>query len=126
METQLMKWFYNLKTTWKLLLGYAVVCAIMAGVGYVGITRLANVNAMVGTLYERDMMGLSHAKEANTILGQIGRACRQAIIVPDKKDKEVQVQKIEKQDAEFQAQLGKYEKTIVLEEARVKLEAVRR
>ena len=73
-----MKWFYNLKMLWKLLLSFALVLGLMAFVGYMGVNGMGQINHMLNTLYERDMIGLSEIKEANFDLAVIGRTMRRS------------------------------------------------
>ena len=79
-----MRWFYNLKTLWKLVCGFSMVCAIMAAVGYVGLAKMSTINEMLSKMYEKDLLGVSHVKEANVQLFAIGRALRNAILEDDK------------------------------------------
>ena len=60
-----MTWFYNFSTMKKLVCGFLFVSLIMIGVGYTGVTGMSQLNGMLGTLYNRDMKGLSYIKEAN-------------------------------------------------------------
>ena len=78
-----MKWFYNLKMLWKLLLSFALVLGLMAFVGYMGVNGMGQINHMLNTLYERDMIGLSEIKEANFDLAVIGRTMRQVALEKD-------------------------------------------
>ncbi len=78
-----MTWFFNLSTMKKLLLGFALVCLVMAGVGYTGVSGMSEINRMLATLYERDMKGLTSLKDANLDLMFIAREVREAIIAAD-------------------------------------------
>lgn len=78
-----MQWFLNLKTLWKLTLGFAVVCAIMAIVGYEGVSKMSQINEMLNKMYEKDLQGLSHVKEANFQLMGVGRAVRNVVLADD-------------------------------------------
>ena len=78
-----MRWFFNLSTMKKLLLGFALVCLVMAGVGYTGVSGMSEINSMLATLYERDMKGLTSLKNANLDLMFIAREVREAIIAED-------------------------------------------
>ena len=103
-----MQWFRNLKTASKLMLGFALVGVIMAGVGYMGVSSLAKINGMLVTLYARDMAGLSAVKQAEIELFTIGRDMRQSLLI-DKEARAPIVQQIEKTDAELRDNLKKYE-----------------
>jgi methyl-accepting chemotaxis protein len=118
MERTLMSWFYNLKTAKKLILGFSVVCVIMAGVAYLGVSSMGKINTMLNILYERDLVGLKGAEEANLQLLNIGRAVRQAVLETDKTAVERHSQNFEKYTAEFQKNLQECEKTLATEEGK--------
>ena len=96
-----MTWFYNLKIGTKLIGAFLVMSVLTAAVGYLGLTRMATINQMANQLYERELLGLSYAKEANIGLIYMGRAeknlllatndeqRRQSKLIWDKAQKEV-------------------------------------
>jgi methyl-accepting chemotaxis protein len=75
-----MRWFFEMKTGKKVLLGFSVLCMAIAAVGYQGIRGTSSINAELNTLYTQHMVGLSEVKEANINLLYIGRAYRNAIL----------------------------------------------
>ncbi len=75
-----MRWFYNLKTLWKLVCGFSVVCIIMAVVGYVGLAKMSEINDTLTVMYKMHLLGTSHIKEANFQLMGVGRAIRNVIL----------------------------------------------
>ena len=94
-----MGWFLNLKVMHKLMLGFAVLGMVMAAEGYVSDSSMARLNGMLGTLYQQDLKGVSGIKEAKADLMQIWRAIRQALLAPDKGERERQGQAVEKWNA---------------------------
>jgi methyl-accepting chemotaxis protein len=107
-----------LSTLKKLLVGFSLVCGLVIAVGYLGMSKMSQVNGMINTLYERDMIGLSDAKEANVNLIYIGRAARQAILETDKSAVATHAQNIEKYFAEFTDHLNQAAKTLVTDESK--------
>ena len=75
-----MKWFYDLKIATKLILSFVILSAITLGVGYLGIDNMGKINQLADDLYERELLGLSYIKEANTDLIKIGRAERNLLL----------------------------------------------
>ena len=69
-----MKWFYNLKIGTKLIVGFVVLSALTAFVGYQGLNNMGVINDMLNQLYENETMGISYIKEANIDLIYFGRA----------------------------------------------------
>ena len=115
-----MHWFKNLKTMNKLMLGFALVAMIMAGVGYMGVSSLGKVNGMLETLYGRDMIGLSAVKEAYIDLMFIARDMRNALIVTEKTEREKLAQDMVKQDETLRKNLAIYQKSLATAEGKVK------
>ncbi|MFN6997167.1 MAG: methyl-accepting chemotaxis protein [Aquincola tertiaricarbonis] len=58
----------------RLLAGFATTAAIAALVGGIGIYNSARLNDLAENLYSQDLMGVSHIKEANVHLVNVGRA----------------------------------------------------
>lgn len=69
-----MKWFIDLKVGTKLISGFVVVCAITAIVGYIGIRNMGIISDKADRMYDTELLGLSHIKEANINLLYIARA----------------------------------------------------
>jgi len=116
-----MSWFYNLKTVKKLILGFSVVCVIMIGVAYMGVTSMAKINELLNTLYERDLVGLSAAKEANRQVLMIGRAVRQALLETEKANVEQHIRNFEKYSADLRKALQECKETLVTEEGKASI-----
>lgn len=54
-----MKWFYNLKISAKLILGFIIVALIAGMIGLVGIININNINRLDTDMYERHVVQLS-------------------------------------------------------------------
>jgi methyl-accepting chemotaxis protein len=116
-----MGWFYNLSAMKKLLSGFSLTWAVMAFVGYMGISNMGTINSMLETMFQRDLLGLSEIKEANVYLAKIGRSARRGHAETDRAKIQAQVTEIDKFDQELTQHLANYEKTIVTEETRQEL-----
>jgi methyl-accepting chemotaxis protein len=114
-----MRWFKDLKTVTKLMLGFGLVGLIMAGVGYMGVSSLGKVNGMLETLYARDMAGLSAVKQAQIELFTIGRDMRQSLLI-ERGDRAAILPQIEKTDAALRENLKTYEKSLATAEGKLK------
>ncbi len=120
-----MRWFYNFSTMKKLLVGFGLVCVVMAAVGYLGVSSMGRINDMLNALYQRDMVGLSAIKEANIDLLYIGRGVRKGLLETDRTKVQAQAAEIDKFDRQFNEHTAAYEKTIVQEETRQQLKKAR-
>ncbi len=113
-----MNWYRNCKTVTKLMIGFGLIAAMLAFVAYRGVTASNAINAMLNTIYERDLKGLSSAKEANINLIYIGRAFRAAMLASDKAQVERLRGDVDKYITAVNTLLAETEKTIATEEGK--------
>ena len=78
-----MHWFRNLKMVTKLMVGFALLGAIMAGVGYVGISNLGSVNANVENLYQVQLIPITELAAIRGLTHQIRTAIFMALAAKD-------------------------------------------
>jgi methyl-accepting chemotaxis protein len=102
----------------KLILGFSLTCAIMAIVGYSGISGMGQISEKMNGLYNRDMVGLTHVKDAYIDVMFVARDARQGFIDSDR-DSVVRLdagvkERFQKIADEFSA----FEKTIHTEEGK--------
>src|SRR4051795_8433209 len=67
----------------KLLIGFAGVLAITLALGVQSLLNLRTMLLQAERIYEKELLGISHLKEADINLIRIGRALRQVILAPD-------------------------------------------
>ena len=113
-----MNWYRNCKTVTKLMIGFGVIAAMLAFVAYRGVTASNGINAMLNTMYDRDLKGLSSVKEANINLIYIGRAFRAAILAGDKTQVERLRGDVDKYITAVNTLLAEMEKTLATEEGK--------
>jgi methyl-accepting chemotaxis protein len=77
-----MKKFYDLKIGTKLITAFVILCAVTAVVGFMGIKNMGTINDMADKMYQVDLLGLSHIKEANIQLIIMAREERNVILAP--------------------------------------------
>jgi methyl-accepting chemotaxis protein len=70
----------ELKLGTRLIAAFIAVCAIGAIVSMIGIRSMSLLNDEANTMYERELIGISHIKEANINLVYVGRDRRSAIL----------------------------------------------
>jgi methyl-accepting chemotaxis protein len=78
----------NLRIGSRLIAGFLIVAAMAVIVGLVGISGQASINEGSQALYEKELLGLSHIKEANINLIYAGRAIRNIILAPTQEARE--------------------------------------
>ncbi len=96
-----MNWFKNLSAFKKLITGFGLVCVIMGGVGYIGVSRTARVNDMLNSMYENELLGISRCKEANVRLVSIRSTMRNVLIQEDAAEKQRASDRLEVLAKEF-------------------------
>jgi methyl-accepting chemotaxis protein len=101
-----MNWLYQMKTGKKVMLGFAILCVAICGVGYLGIRSASAVNEMLNGMYEEDLAGLSNVKEANINLVYMGRALRQAMLEKNRAEIAKHEQNVEKYFKQFRDSLA--------------------
>jgi methyl-accepting chemotaxis protein len=70
----------DLKIGTRLIGAFIIVCAITAMVGFLGIKNMGTINDLADEMYERELIGLSHIKEANINLIYMARAEKNLIL----------------------------------------------
>lgn len=102
----------------KLLLAFAGVLILTGIIGYTGYNSTNTINGLLNTIYENHLQGLMHVKNAEIALGNIRVSLRSAALTTNAADVQAQVDAANQYEAEFEAEIAEYEKTIVTEEAR--------
>jgi PAS domain S-box-containing protein len=67
----------------KLMIGFSVGLVVAAAIGINSLNSLSVLEAEMERMYEMDLLGISHIKEANINLIYMGRAMRQMMIAQD-------------------------------------------
>ena len=67
----------------KLLLGFGCLLAIALALGVQSLLNLRTMRDEMTLIYEKELLGISHLKEANVSLVSIGRALRQMVLAPE-------------------------------------------
>ena len=120
-----MKWFQHQKATTKLFMAFAVMGLVTLVVGWCGLSGMNEINHMLSTLYERDMVGLGHIQQAEANLIRVGRSARHTIIETDATAMEKSARAVERADTEFRSHLDAAEKTLIKTENKAKVAEVR-
>jgi methyl-accepting chemotaxis protein len=120
-----MKWFYNLKTSGKLMIGFATLAGAVALAGMVGLSGLGKTNDMLATLHQRHMMGLAKIGDAHVYQLHAARAVRSAVLASTREEAERHGAEIEKSFAKMASALKEAEPTIVRAEGKAILENIR-
>ncbi|BAE51735.1 MCP four helix bundle domain-containing protein [Paramagnetospirillum magneticum] len=73
----------RLRLTTKLVIGFSAGILVALVIGLTSLSSLGEIEADMERMYETDLLGISHVKEANINLIYMGRAMRQMMIAQD-------------------------------------------
>ncbi|HEY4302902.1 MAG TPA: methyl-accepting chemotaxis protein [Gemmatimonadaceae bacterium] len=116
-----MKWFVNLRTVVKLTAAFSLVAAVMAFNGYLGVARMGDINARVGTMYSEELRGLSAIKEANVQMYLIRAQLRQMILDTDAADLQQDKQQVAAGKASLDSAIAEFDKTVENDDVKAKV-----
>ena len=108
-----MSWFTNLRVGVKLIGGFLVVAAIGAVIGTLGILKSAQISEMASTMYDNEVVGLSHVAEANVQLVSASRATRNAILAYTADERNYSLKVYKERVGQVYAELQQAEKLFV-------------
>src|SRR5690606_30328754 len=78
-----MRWISGTTVRFRLVGGFLIVAAIAAVIGALGILSTQRMNEMADRMYERELLGVVSAAEANLHIDAAGRALRSTLLAPD-------------------------------------------
>ena len=108
----------KLKLPVKLLIGFSggLLIAILIGVN--AIQSLNKMSEQAQAIYEKELLGISHLKEANINLIYMGRSLRQMMLAPDAADRKKARAAIDKASVTLKMELGEARKRVWREEVK--------
>lgn len=113
-----MKWYIDLKVGTKLMSGFVLVCVITAVIGFIGIKNMSTINGMADRMYDTELLGLSHIKEANINLIYIGRAEKNYLLSSDQEQRKRYLEAINKYKEQFSDELKEAKPLFVTEKGK--------
>ncbi len=105
-----MKLFEQIPLATKLFIGFGFSLIITIVIGVNAINNISIMSEKVETIYEKDLLGISHLKEANVNLVFIGRAMRQMMLDSNAEKREKSRAMIEKSMKQFDIEIAEAEK----------------
>ncbi|AFA48625.1 methyl-accepting chemotaxis protein [Acetobacterium woodii] len=111
-----MKWFYNMKITAKLLVGFILVAVIIGIVGYIGITKINKLDESDTELYEHLTVPLAELSDISTAFQRMRVNIRDMIDANDDQAIKDYADRIVTRQAEIASLANQFEQTILSEE----------
>lgn len=113
-----LQWFRHLKTMTKLTIGFALVGAIMAGIGWLGISNMAAINTNTENIYQVQLVPSLELAKMRALSLQIRTRVWQAIAAPSASEAKESIDEIHKLQKELTETREAFVKTIVSPEVR--------
>jgi methyl-accepting chemotaxis protein len=110
--------FSNFKIGTRLITGFVLVAAISAVVGFIGINNTSLMNDKADEMYNNELMGLSHIKEANVNLIYAGRARSNYLLATSQDEREKHLAMINKSTAAMKEYIEKAQPLFVTDRAK--------
>ena len=108
-----MNWLKKLKVSTTLIGSFLIVAAIGAVIGTMGILKASEMNDMASVMYDREMVGMRHAAEANIQLLAVTRAIRSAILSYTDEDRAQNLKEMDQRIENVRKEMGAAEKSFV-------------
>jgi two-component system, sensor histidine kinase and response regulator len=105
----------SMRLSVKLTIGFGFILLVTLFMGLYNLYSLNIVNDSVERIYEKDLLALSHIKEANINLIYIGRSLRQMALAQDLAGKEKAKKRIEKARTQLQIEFEEGRKRLYIE-----------
>jgi len=99
--------FSNFKIAVRLITGFMLVAAISAVVGFIGISNTSQMNDMADDMYSKELLGVTHIKDANINLIYIGRARSNYLLATSQAERDKHLASITKSMAAMKAYIEK-------------------
>ena len=109
----MMSWFYNLKISAKLIIGFLLVAVIAGIVGIVGLVNVNNMSEADVLLYEDNTLGIQHISDAALLFLRMRfNASRLLLFEGDKKGQDESIEKIKNHKTNAEEYFKMYEGVI--------------
>ncbi len=84
----IMNWFCNLRIEVKFIGAFVIVASIAAVVGFIGIRDMSAINDLADKIYKKELLGLSHIKQANINMLFLVREEKNIILSSSEEDRQ--------------------------------------
>jgi methyl-accepting chemotaxis protein len=97
----IMQWFYDMRVGKKLIISFLIMACLTGFIGYLGIINMSNMNDLASSMYSRELMGVSHIKDANANLIYIDRASRNLLLASSTEERQKYLERIDKYKKDY-------------------------
>ncbi len=112
----MLSWFGNMKTMWKLMVGFALVGGIMAFVGYMGVANMGRINESTENIYNVQLKPLMTLTKMRGLVHQMRAYTMTAVLTQSAADREDALAKVKDFSKQFDDNKEAFAKSIKAEE----------
>ncbi|WP_028563909.1 methyl-accepting chemotaxis protein [Paenibacillus pinihumi] len=106
-----MRWYYNLKTSTKLISAFLILAALMAGVGMYSLTNLKKMNNSLDDMYANQLMAVRSILEAKANLNEMRMLLRRLYMSTDESKLQSSLDTAKSNREEIEAGLAAFRET---------------
>ncbi len=107
-----MKWFYNLRTSVKLISAFLCIALILTFVGLVGLNNLGKMNSRMGNMYNNNLVPIAELSSAQAVYHQIRIAARDMSMIARSAEENRQYEdQIKSLQAQLLGKVNRYRQT---------------
>src|SRR4051812_6193612 len=111
-----MKWFYNLKTSVKLISAFMIVAIILAFIGFYGLNNLNKLNTSLNDMYTNSLLPIDNIADAQAARLRMKVSARDIHLTESKADKEQYIKTSQEDRATVDKSINAYEKSQLSDE----------
>jgi methyl-accepting chemotaxis protein len=115
----------NLKIGTRLALGFGIVVALMLVLAFVGITRMASLDASMVLMVDDRYKKTTMVNEMMTNINQVARSLRNLVLLDSDAERKDEIERIIKARTRVGEVFGELEKIVQSDEGKAKLQAIR-
>ena len=120
-----MKWFYNIKVSAKILLGFFIVALIAGIIGIQGILNINKINNLDTQLYEKMTAPLGDVIDLSNSFNNIRGYLRDVLLKEDLSEIQAYKSKVKDASSKFDSSLDKLEQTTLTAEGKQDIKKVK-
>jgi methyl-accepting chemotaxis protein len=116
-----MKRFLNMKVGSKLVIAFLVVAAISAIIGAIGLRNMTTMKALADEMYQKELLGVLHAQNANLDLIYVGRAETNIILADSQEQRAKYLEDYEKNLKQLDGEIKSISALIFSDQGRLQI-----
>ncbi|UVI31253.1 methyl-accepting chemotaxis protein [Paenibacillus spongiae] len=118
-----MSWFYNLKTSVKLVASFLILSMVMIFVGLYGMSNLKNLNNNLTDMYDNNLLPVSYLIQTNADLNEMRVIIRDLYIHKNPEKRAANVESYKNVKNKIEQQMDKFNNTVLSDNSKQAMQA---